>query len=211
MAFVGPTGAGKTTLVDIILGLLSPQQGKLLVDGVAVERSNLINWQINIGYVPQHIFLGDDKVIRNIAFGLPDKEIDREAVEYAAKVANIHDFILDELPDGYDTWIGEDGIRLSGGQRQRIGIARAIYHNPDVLVFDEATSALDGVTEEAVLQAMENAAKLKTLIVIAHRLTTVKNCNMVYIIDKGKITGQVTYEELLGSNKQFQAMAKVKM
>jgi ATP-binding cassette, subfamily B, bacterial PglK len=211
VAFVGPTGAGKTTMVDIILGLLNPHQGKLLVDGVTVERSNLSNWQINIGYVPQHIFLGDDKVIRNIAFGLPDKEIDRKAVEHAAKVANIHEFIIDELPNGYDTWIGEDGIRLSGGQRQRIGIARALYHNPNILVFDEATSALDGVTEEAVLQAMENAAKLKTLIVIAHRLTTVKNCDMVYIIDKGKITGQGTYEELLGSNKQFQAMAKVKM
>ena len=209
VAFVGPTGAGKSTLVDIILGLLPPQQGRLLVDGVSINESNIIKWQRNIGYVPQHIYLSDDTVACNIAFGVPDRKIDREALEQASKIANIHDFIINELPQGYETMVGERGIRLSGGQRQRIGIARALYHDPEVLVFDEATSALDGVTEEAVLSAMENAAKLKSLIVIAHRLTTVKKCDVVYMLDKGKIMASGTYEELMVSNHEFQKMAKV--
>ncbi len=209
VAFVGPTGAGKTTLVDIILGLLPPQRGSLMVDGVQVEIANLTNWQSTIGYVPQHIYLSDDTVCRNIAFGIPDSEIDRACLEKAARVANIYDFIIEELPQGFDTLVGERGIRLSGGQRQRIGIARALYHDPSVLIFDEATSALDGITEKAVLQAMENAAKQKTLIIIAHRLTTVKNCDMVYLLDMGKIVGSGTYDQLLCSNEQFQAMARV--
>ena len=209
VALVGSTGAGKTTLVDIILGLLPPQQGRLLVDGVTIDYTNIVQWQRNIGYVPQHIYLSDDSAARNIAFGVPDAKIDRVALENAARIANIHDFIADELPHGYDTLVGERGIRLSGGQRQRIGIARALYHDPGVLVFDEATSALDGITEEAVMNAMENAAKLKTLIVIAHRLTTVKNCDMVYILDRGKITASGTYSELMETNVEFQKMAKV--
>jgi len=209
VAFVGPTGTGKTTLVDIILGLLPPQTGRLLVDGVPLDADNIIKWQRNIGYVPQHIYLSDDTAARNIAFGVPDTEIDHEALEKAARAANIHNFIVDEMPQGYETVVGERGIRLSGGQRQRIGIARALYHDPAVLVFDEATSALDGVTEEAVLSAMDNAAKLKTLIVIAHRLTTVKNCDVVYVLDKGKIVASGTYDELLKNNDQFQKMAKV--
>ena len=209
VAFVGPTGTGKTTLVDIILGLLPPQTGRLLVDGVPLDADNIIKWQRNIGYVPQHIYLSDDTAARNIAFGVPDTEIDHEALEKAARAANIHNFIFDEMPQGYETVVGERGIRLSGGQRQRIGIARALYHDPAVLVFDEATSALDGVTEEAVLSAMDNAAKLKTLIVIAHRLTTVKNCDVVYVLDKGKIVASGTYDELLKNNDQFQKMAKV--
>jgi len=210
VAFVGPTGAGKTTLVDIILGLLPPQEGRLLVDGVPVDEHNLKNWQRNIGYVPQHIYLSDDEVRRNIAFGVADSEIDQAQVEQAARAANIHEFIVNELPDGYKTLVGERGIRLSGGQRQRIGIARSIYHDPQVLVFDEATSALDGTTEAAVLGAVENAAKSKTLIIIAHRLDTVKSCDVVYLLDRGKIVGSGTYEELLGTNEQFRAMAKVK-
>ena len=208
VALVGPTGAGKTTLADIILGLLPPQEGKLLVDGVPIDQSNVIRWQRNIGYVPQYIYLSDNTVARNIAFGLPDHQIDRKTLEHAARVANIHDFITEELPTGYDTLVGERGIRLSGGQRQRIGIARALYHDPKVLVFDEATSALDGITEEAVLNAMENASKLKTLIIIAHRLTTVKSCDVIYMIEKGKIVGSGTYWELLNSNEQFKAMAR---
>ena len=209
VAFVGPTGAGKTTLVDIILGLLPPQKGKLIVDDQPIDQTNLASWQRNIGYVPQYIYLSDDIVARNIAFGMPETEIDQAALERAARIANIHDFIMEELPHGYDTLVGERGIRLSGGQRQRIGIARAIYHDPAVLIFDEATSALDGVTEEAVLDALENAAQLKTLIIIAHRLTTVKNCDLVYMIDKGRIVGSGTYDELLRDNRQFQSMAKV--
>ena len=210
VAFVGPTGSGKTTLVDIILGLLPPVEGRLKVDGTTVDETNLARWQANIGYVPQHIYLSDDQVKQNIAFGVADAKIDMEKVEQAAKIANIHDFVVNDLPSGYETLVGERGIRLSGGQRQRIGIARAIYHDPAVLVLDEATSALDGVTEEAVLGAMEQAARSKTVIIIAHRLSTVKTCDMVYMLDKGEIVGSGTYEELLGTNEQFRAMARVK-
>jgi len=209
VAIIGPTGAGKTTLVDIILGLLPPQEGKLIIDNLTIDETNTIKWQRNIGYVPQQIYLSDDTVGCNIAFGVPDHVIDHEKLEKAAKIANIHDFIADEMPNGYHTLVGERGIRLSGGQRQRIGIARALYHDPEVLVFDEATSALDGVTEDSVLNAMNNAAKLKTLIVIAHRLTTVKNCDQVYLLDRGRITASGTYDELLSSNEQFRKMAKV--
>ncbi len=208
-AFVGPTGVGKTTAVDIILGLLPPLEGSLLVDGVQVDESNVIKWQRNIGYVSQHIYLSDDTAARNIAFGVPGKKIDRQALENAARVANIHDFIVNELPQGYETLVGERGIRLSGGQRQRIGIARALYHDPAVLVFDEATSALDGVTEDAVLSAMENAAKMKTLIIIAHRLSTIKTCDTVYLLEDGRISAAGTYEELLSGNEKFKKMAKV--
>ena len=208
VAFVGSTGSGKTTLIDIILGLLPPQQGRLLIDNMPLDSSNTIKWQRKIGYVPQHIYLSDDTAARNIAFGVPDKQIDWEALEEAARIANIQDFITDELPQGYETLVGERGIRLSGGQRQRIGIARALYHDPEVLVFDEATSALDGVTEEMVLQAMENAAKLKNLIIIAHRLTTVKNCDMVYLLDRGRIVAEGTYDQLMRSSEQFRKMAK---
>ena len=208
VAFVGPTGAGKTTLVDIILGLLPPQKGRLLIDDVRLDKSNTIKWQRNIGYVPQHIYLSDDTIARNIAFGVADQEIDMKALEQSASIANIQDFILQELPQGYDTLVGERGIRLSGGQRQRIGIARALYHDPEVLVFDEATSALDGTTEEKVLEAMENAAKLKTLIIIAHRLTTVKKCDVVYLLDRGEIVAEGTYDQLIVDNDQFKKMAK---
>ena len=209
VAFVGPTGAGKTTLVDVILGLLPPQEGRVIIDATQLNSDNTIEWQRNIGYVPQHIFLSDDTIARNIAFGVPEKQIDQEALEEAARIANIHDFIVNELPQGYETIVGERGIRLSGGQRQRIGIARALYHDPEVLVFDEATSALDGVTEEMVLKAMENAAKLKTLIVIAHRLTTVKSCDVVYMLDRGRIVAEGTYDQLMGSSEQFRKMAKI--
>ena len=210
VAFVGPTGAGKTTLIDIILGLLTPGEGSLKVDGVSINKDNIIRWQRSIGYVPQHIYLSDDTVARNIAFGIDDSAINQTALEKAARIANLHDFIVDEMPEGYETLVGERGIRLSGGQRQRIGIARALYNDPDVLVFDEATSALDGATEDAVLQAMNNAARLKTLIVIAHRLTTVKNCDKIYMLEKGRITAEGTYEQLLNTNEQFKKMAKIK-
>lgn len=210
VALIGMTGAGKTTLADIILGLLTPQKGAMLIDGVPVDDKNICRWQLNLGYVTQHIYLKDDTVANNIAFGLKEKEINQETLVKVAQIANIYDFITEELPHGFDTVVGERGIRLSGGQRQRIGIARALYHDPEVLVFDEATSALDGVTEDAVLHAMENAARLKTLIVIAHRLTTVKKCDAIYLIDKGKIVDSGTYEELMQNNPQFRSMAKVR-
>jgi ABC-type multidrug transport system fused ATPase/permease subunit len=205
---VGPTGAGKTTLVDIILGLLTPQKGEFSVDGVKIDENNIINWQKNLGYVPQHIYLSDDTIMNNIAFGVPDEKIDREAVERAARISNLHDFIISELPNSYETIVGERGIRLSGGECQRVGIARALYHDPEVLVLDEATSSLDGITESVVLEAVNNIAKLKTIIIIAHRLTTVKDCDIIYLIDKGKIVAQGTYDELLSSNASFRAMAR---
>lgn len=208
VAFVGPTGGGKTTLVDIISGLLVPSMGRLIVDGQIIGEHNVRSWQKNIGYVPQHIYLSDDTVTRNIAFGVPDDSIDMGAVKKAARIANIDDFISSELPGGYHTVIGERGIRLSGGQRQRIGIARALYHDPEVLVFDEATSAMDGVTEEAVHEALAKAAQSKTLIVVAHRLTTVLNCDMIYLLDKGSIVGQGAFEQLVATNKQFQDMTQ---
>jgi ATP-binding cassette, subfamily B, bacterial PglK len=210
VAIVGPTGAGKTTLVDIILGLLDPQNGSIFVDDHLISKANMKNWQACLGYVPQHIYLSDDSIARNIAFGVPDSEIDLAALEQASRLANIDGFIMNELADGFDTIIGERGVRLSGGQRQRIGIARALYHDPAVLIFDEATSALDGITEEVILDALRGIAKLKTLITIAHRLATIKECNMIYILDKGRITARGTYNELIIENKQFKAMAKVK-
>ncbi len=209
VGLVGPTGAGKTTLVDIILGLLTPQEGEFSVDGVKINENNILNWQKNLGYVPQHIYLSDDTIINNIAFGIPDEKIDRETIEHVARISNLHDFIISELPNGYETIVGERGIRLSGGERQRVGIARALYHDPEVLVLDEATSSLDGITESAVLEAINNVAKLKTVIIIAHRLTTVKDCDVIYLIDKGKIIAQGTYDELMSSSASFRAMAKV--
>jgi ABC-type multidrug transport system fused ATPase/permease subunit len=209
IGLVGPTGAGKTTLVDIILGLLTPQKGEFFVDGVKIDENNILNWQKNLGYVPQHIYLSDDTIMNNIAFGIPGEKINRKAVEYAARISNLHGFIISELPKGYETIVGERGIRLSGGERQRVGIARALYYDPEVLVLDEATSSLDGITESAVLEAVNNVVKLKTVIIIAHRLTTVKDCDIIYLIDKGKITVQGTYDELMSSSATFRAMAKV--
>lgn len=209
IGLVGGTGAGKTTVVDILLGLLRPQQGEIVVDDIKLDSNNLSRWQKNIGYVPQFIYLRDDTVTRNIAFGIPDDEIDPKTVERAAQLANIHDFIIKELPHGYETEVGERGIRLSGGQRQRIGIARAVYHNPSLLVFDEATSALDGITEEVILEAIHNLAHQKTIIIIAHRLSTVKECDVIYLLEQGRIIGQGTYQELLMNNQQFRKMAKV--
>ena len=161
VGFVGGSGAGKTTTVDLILGLLQPASGGLFVDDQAIGKNNIRSWQRNIGYVPQQIFLSDDSIASNIAFGLPHHKIDYAAVEKAARVANLHDFISSELPEGYDTVIGERGVRLSGGQRQRIGIARAVYHDPDVLILDEATSALDNVTEKIIMEAVRKLGHKK--------------------------------------------------
>jgi ABC-type multidrug transport system fused ATPase/permease subunit len=207
IALVGSTGCGKTTLADIILGLLEPQTGTLLVDGAAITPDNIKSWQKNLGYVPQSIYLTDDTVRNNIAFGIDPAKIDDEAVARAAKLANIHTFVTEELADGYDTVIGEKGIRLSGGQRQRIGIARAVYHDPDVLILDEATSALDGLTEAAIMEAIENLADKKTIIMIAHRITTVKNCDVIYMMEKGRIVDSGSYADLYQRNAVFKKLA----
>ncbi len=207
VGFMGPTGSGKTTTIDILLGLLPPQHGSLRIDGVALTPDTLQAWQKNIGYVPQAIFLSDDSMAANIAFGVPPQEIDLAAVERAARIANLHDFVMRDLPDGYATPIGEKGVRLSGGQRQRIGIARALYHDPEVLIMDEATSALDGVTEEAVIQAIRRLSGKKTIITIAHRLSTLKDCDLIYLMEKGKVVRQEPYEALGGFSENLRAVA----
>lgn len=206
VAFVGPTGCGKTTTVDTILGLLPPSQGAVEVDGVPLGPANVRGWQRNIGYVPQDIYLLDASVAANIAFGIPDKAIDHAAVERAAKIARLHDFVLTELKDGYATTVGERGVRLSGGQKQRIGIARALYHDPEVLVLDEATSALDNLTEHAVMDAVRGLAKQKTIIMIAHRLTTVQSCDTIFLLDEGRVVAQGSYDELVENNETFREM-----
>jgi ABC-type multidrug transport system fused ATPase/permease subunit len=207
VGLVGATGSGKTTTVDLILGLLEAQQGLLAVDGQAITEHNRRAWQRAIGYVPQQIYLADDTVAANIAFGLDAKDIDQAAVELAAKIANLHEFVTNELPQQYQTTVGERGVRLSGGQRQRIGIARALYHNPQVLILDEATSALDNLTEQAVMEAVHNLGHEITIILIAHRLSTVRQCDQIYLLERGEVKASGTYEELTASNQHFAAMA----
>lgn len=200
VGFVGTTGSGKTTTVDLILGLLEPQHGRLAVDGQTIDASNVRQWQQMIGYVPQHIYLSDDSIAANIAFGADANEIDYEAVEHAARIANLHQFIVNDLPDGYSTSIGERGVRLSGGQRQRIGIARALYRSPKVLVLDEATSALDNLTEQAVMTALNSLSRDVTFIMIAHRLSTVRQCDRIYLFERGRVKACGTFEELSGNH-----------
>jgi ABC-type multidrug transport system fused ATPase/permease subunit len=203
VGFAGKTGSGKTTLVDIILGLLIPQEGEILVDGRSVASENLRSWQANLGYVPQNIYLSNTSLAANIAFGIPRGKIDMEMVERAARMAQLHDFVVSELKEGYHTFVGERGIRLSGGQRQRVGIARALYRNPEVLVMDEATSALDNQTEHAVMEAIDALMGTKTIILIAHRLTTLTKCDAIYILERGKIVESGGYSELSKRSAYF--------
>ena len=209
VGFVGSTGSGKTTIVDIILGLLQPNSGRIMVDNILINSKNIRAWQKTIGYVPQQIHLSDDTIAANIAFGHDSNSIDYDAVESAAKIANLHEFIVDKLPNGYRTKVGEQGVRLSGGQRQRIGIARALYYNPEVLIFDEATSALDSVTERLVMEAVHKLGQKKTIIMIAHRLSTVRECDCIFVLENGKIEGQGTFNELVKSNTRFKNMSKI--
>jgi ABC-type multidrug transport system fused ATPase/permease subunit len=207
IGLVGASGSGKTTTVDVILGLLAPTSGNMFVDGVRITRENVRQWQRSIGYVPQHIFLADETIAANIAFGMKPNEIDRDSVIRAARLANLHEFITTRLPEGYDTEVGERGVRLSGGQRQRIGIARALYHDPDVLILDEATSALDNQTEKAVMEAVDKLANQKTILLIAHRLSTVRACDRIYLMSDGQIAGEGRFDELVRDNAEFSAMA----
>jgi ABC-type bacteriocin/lantibiotic exporter with double-glycine peptidase domain len=207
VGFIGETGAGKTTLVDVIIGLLEPQQGQILVDGKPIGRDNLRAWQRAIGYVPQHNFLVNDTVAANIAFGVAHHKIDMPAVERASHYAELHEFVINELPEGYNTVVGERGMRLSGGQRQRIAIARALYHDPDVLVFDEATSSLDNLTEKAIMDALHNLAHVKTILLIAHRLSTVRACDRIFFLAHGRLKSAGTFDELLGQDGSFEKLA----
>jgi ABC-type multidrug transport system fused ATPase/permease subunit len=202
VGIVGSTGSGKTTVVDIILGLLQAQKGSLKVDDSLIDENNIVAWQQSIGYVPQDIFIADDTLAANIAFGVDKKNINEEHVKVAAKIANIHDFI-DKLPLKYQTTVGERGVRLSGGERQRIGIARALYSNPKVLILDEATSALDNLTEQLVMQEIHKTSSNKTIIMIAHRLSTVRKCDIIFYLEKGEVKAQGTYEELIKTSEGF--------
>lgn len=197
VGFIGGSGAGKSTLIDVILGLLTPTQGQVLVDGVDIQ-PHLRAWQNQIGYVPQSIYLTDDTLRRNVALGLAEEKIDDQCVQAAIKAAQLEDFIT-SLPEGLNTQVGERGVRLSGGQRQRIGIARALYHDPPVLVLDEATSSLDTATEKGVMQAVSALKSTKTILIVAHRLTTVVNCDILYRMEQGRVVKEGSYSEVMNA------------
>jgi len=206
VALVGKTGSGKTTIVDLIMGILDPLNGTLEIDGNIIDTNNCKSWQKIIGYVPQQIYLANDTIEANIAFGVDVNKINSSEIERSAKIANLHEFVTNQLPEGYKTFVGERGVRLSGGQRQRIGIARALYHNPKVLIMDEATSALDGLTEKAIMQTINELRNDITIIIIAHRLSTVRECDQIYLVDDGKIIAQGNFLELIQKNDIFSSM-----
>ncbi len=206
IGIVGPSGSGKSTLIDILLGLIEPDQGKLKIDNKIIDSKNCRSWQNTIGFVAQNIFLSEGSIAENIAFGIPNNEIDFKQVEYALKLAHLTE-LTKSLKDGIHTKVGERGIQLSGGQRQRIGIARALYHKAEVLVFDEATSSLDGITEKMIMEAIHNFSGQKTIILIAHRLKTVQKCHKIFFIDNGKVVDHGTYDELIEKNEQFKNMS----
>ena len=203
---VGPSGAGKSTLIDIFLGLIEPQEGQLIVDHTIINGQNRRSWQNSIGFVAQSIFLSEGTIAENIAFGISHDQIDLEQVQKVIKLAYLDEFIQ-TLNDGVNTRVGERGVQLSGGQRQRIGIARALYHKAEVIVFDEATSSLDGVTEKMIMDAIHDFSGKKTIILIAHRLKTVQKCDKIFFINNGKVADQGTYQELLENNEHFKKMA----
>jgi len=208
IGIVGPTGSGKTTTVDIILGLLEPKKGTLEIDNIIINKENYRSWQRTIGYVPQQIYITDDTVAANIAFGVDYKNINQKAVEHAAKISNLHQFVINELPMQYKTKVGERGVKLSGGQRQRIGIARALYHKPQLLIMDEGTSSLDNITEYIIMETISKIKKDITIILIAHRLNTVKNCDNIFVLENGQVKEQGNFEELLKNSETFNKMVK---
>lgn len=206
IGFVGLSGSGKSTAIDVFLGLIEPQKGDLKVDGAAIVDNNRRSWQNNIGYVPQNIFLADASIRENIAFGIPDCEIDNMRIERAANLARLEEFLI-HLPHGLMTRVGERGVQLSGGQRQRIGIARALYNDAQVLLLDEATSALDGFTEKQVMDAIHDFSGEKTIILVAHRLSTIERCEKIYLFEDGRIADSGTYQDLILRNMTFRKMA----
>jgi len=208
-ALVGTTGCGKSTLIDVMVGLLFPEAGSLVVDNTSLTRKNVSGWQRNIAYVPQDVFLYDASIAANIALGVPQDDIDLDHVMKSAELAQATSFIESDTPHGFDTIIGENGVRLSGGQRQRLGLARAFYLKPEVLFLDEATSALDSVTEEAVMHSIENQMPGITLVMIAHRLSTVKFCDTIFYIEQGRVVDSGNYTDLTISCPLFRRMAEV--
>lgn len=208
VGIVGTTGSGKTTLIDVILGLLHAQKGTLEVDNTIIDQNNCHAWQRSIGYVPQEIFITDDTLEANIAFGIDKQNVNQNSIIQAAKIANIHDFVINDLPEKYQTKVGERGVRLSGGERQRIGLARAVYRNPDILILDEATSALDNLTEKLVMEKIRNFEDKKTIIMIAHRLSTVRNCDIIYYMKNGEIKNSGKYNELINSSEGFKKIER---
>lgn len=209
IGIVGTTGAGKSTLANILLGLISPTEGRFVVDGKAITPENIRSWQRNLGYVPQEISLVDASVRENIALGVPPDEIDHARVEQAARTAQIHDFIMTELNNGYDTETGERGMRLSGGQRQRIGIARALYNDGDLLILDEATSALDNITEAEVMAAIDTLPSDKTVIMIAHRLNSLKSCDRIIFLHEGRISAIGAWNALMAMEPRFRELVEL--
>lgn len=206
VGFVGESGSGKSTTIDLLLGLIKPDKGQLLIDKAIINSDNISAWQQHIGFVPQSIFLSEGSIAENIAFGLSAEDISLEKVKKAVKLAHL-DALVDSLPLGLDTKVGERGVQLSGGQRQRIGIARALYNDADILVFDEATSALDGITEKVIMDAIQELSGKKTIIMIAHRLKTVEKCDVIYLMEQGEVVEQGTYHDLVKNNSKFKQMA----
>jgi len=209
IGIVGGTGAGKTTLADIMLGLLSPKSGRIIIDGRPLDPGNAEAWKASTGYVPQDIFLVDGSVAQNIALGTPPDKIDMARVREASRIAQIEQFVERDLLQGFETEVGEQGVRLSGGQRQRIGIARALYREADLILFDEATSALDTVTEREVISAVENLSDTKTVLMIAHRLSTVKLCDRILVLNRGRIAGFDTPDRLEAENSHYQKLLQL--
>ena len=207
IGFVGASGSGKSTIIDLLLGLIEPDDGEILIDGVPITKENKRAWQNSVGFVPQSIFLSDSSISENIAFGIPSSNIDFGKVDRAANMAHLRE-LINQLPDGMQTTVGERGVQLSGGQRQRIGIARALYNDPDVLVLDEATSALDGITEKLIMDAIHDFSGKKTIVMIAHRLATVKKCDLIFLLDKGEVIDCGTYDELESRNDVFKKMTE---
>jgi ATP-binding cassette subfamily B protein len=206
VGLVGGTGSGKSTTLDLLMGLLPPTEGSIAIDGLALGGSAVRAWQACIAHVPQSIFLADTTLLQNIAFGTPPDAIDSERVRLAAQRAQIFEFI-DSTPQGFETLVGERGVRLSGGQRQRIGIARALYKEASVLVLDEATSALDNSTERSVMDAIDGLSRDLTVIMIAHRLSTVRRCDTIVELEHGRVVAQAPYDQLLRDSPSFQRMA----
>lgn len=206
IGLIGPSGSGKSTLIDILMGLIKPEIGVLKIDDVIINRDNRRSWQNTIGFVAQSIFLSEGTIAENVAFGVAKEQIDLEQVQQSLKLAHLTE-LLQSLEKGIHTKVGERGVQLSGGQRQRIGIARALYHKAQVLVFDEATSSLDGITEKMIMESIHDFGGQKTIIMIAHRLKTVQKCDKIFFIDKGKVVDQGTYQELIEKNEHFKNLA----